>query len=98
MVGAEVIGDSFVGEGLAALLISAVVASTPPTLLSARSVTAVSPLTVIVMTSRISHPSVDAQIAVWWAPVIGMQQDPEDPNEPGHEEADPHVQLVAPLR
>ena len=42
------------------------------------------------MTSRISHTTVDAQNAyrqsVWWAEVLGMHEDPEDPNEPGHEE------------
>lgn len=42
------------------------------------------------MTSRISHTSVDARDAyaqsVWWALVLGMREDPEDPNEPGHEE------------
>jgi hypothetical protein len=42
------------------------------------------------MTSRISHVSVDCHNAhaqsVWWAEVLGMSQDPEDPNEPGHEE------------
>jgi catechol 2,3-dioxygenase-like lactoylglutathione lyase family enzyme len=45
---------------------------------------------VIVVTSRISHTSVDARDAyaqsVWWADVLGMREDPEDPNEPGHEE------------
>lgn len=42
------------------------------------------------MTSRISHTTVDAQDAyaqsVWWRQVLGMREDPEDPNEPGHEE------------
>ncbi len=42
------------------------------------------------MTSRISHTTVDCHDAhaqsVWWAQVLGMQQDPRDPNEPGHEE------------
>ena len=42
------------------------------------------------MTSRISHTSVDSRDAyaqsVWWADVLGWREDPEDPNEPGHEE------------
>ncbi|PRY60224.1 hypothetical protein BCF74_10710 [Knoellia remsis] len=42
------------------------------------------------MTSRISHTTVDSRDAhaqsVWWAEVLGWSQDPEDPNEPGHEE------------
>ena len=42
------------------------------------------------MTSRISHTTIDAQDAyaqsVWWGRVLGMTEDPEDPNEPGHEE------------
>jgi predicted enzyme related to lactoylglutathione lyase len=42
------------------------------------------------MTSRISHTTIDARDAhaqsVWWAQVLGMQEDPDDPNEPGHEE------------
>jgi catechol 2,3-dioxygenase-like lactoylglutathione lyase family enzyme len=42
------------------------------------------------MTCRISHTTVDAQNAyrqsVWWAEVLGMHEDPNDPNEPGHEE------------
>ncbi|WP_375423555.1 VOC family protein [uncultured Friedmanniella sp.] len=42
------------------------------------------------MTSRISHTSVDARNAyaqsVWWGQVLGWSEDPEDPNEPGHEE------------
>ena len=42
------------------------------------------------MTSRLSHISVDSGDAYaqsrWWAQVLGMQEDPEDPNEPGHEE------------
>ncbi len=42
------------------------------------------------MTSRISHTTIDCRDAhaqsVWWAEVLGMQQDPRDPNEPGHEE------------
>ncbi|MET0692402.1 MAG: VOC family protein [Propionibacteriaceae bacterium] len=42
------------------------------------------------MTSRISHTTVDSRNAyaqsVWWAEVLGMHEDPDDPNEPGHEE------------
>jgi hypothetical protein len=42
------------------------------------------------MTSRISHVTVDCHNAhaqsVWWGHVLGMSQDPEDSNEPGHEE------------
>ena len=42
------------------------------------------------MTSRISHTTIDARDAyaqsVWWGRVLGMSEDPEDPNEPGHEE------------
>ncbi len=42
------------------------------------------------MTSRISHTTIDSRDAhaqsEWWAEVLGMQQDPRDPNEPGHEE------------
>ncbi len=42
------------------------------------------------MTSRISHTTIDARDAhaqsVWWGRVLGMTEDPEDPNEPGHEE------------
>jgi hypothetical protein len=42
------------------------------------------------VTSRISHITVDSRNAyaqsVWWAEVLGMAEDPEDPNEPGHEE------------
>lgn len=41
------------------------------------------------MTSRISHTTVDAIDAyaqsVWWAKVLDFIDDPEDPNEPGHE-------------
>ena len=46
--------------------------------------------TVVPVTSRISHTSVDARDAysqsVWWADVLGWREDPQDPNEPGHEE------------
>ena len=42
------------------------------------------------MTSRISHITVDSRNAyaqsVWWAEVLGMTEDRDDPNEPGHEE------------
>lgn len=42
------------------------------------------------MTSRISHTTVDSRNAytqsVWWAQVLDMQEDPADPNLPGHEE------------
>ncbi len=42
------------------------------------------------MTSRISHITVDSRNAyaqsVWWAEVLGMAEDAEDPNEPGDEE------------
>jgi hypothetical protein len=41
------------------------------------------------MTSRISHTSVDAIDAyaqsVWWSKVLDFAEDPDDPNEPGHE-------------
>ena len=42
------------------------------------------------MTSRISHTTIDSgnayQQSVWWAQVLSMREDPQDPNEPGHEE------------
>ena len=42
------------------------------------------------MALTISHISVDARNAyaqsVWWAKVLDMNDDPDDPNEPGHEE------------
>ena len=42
------------------------------------------------MTSRISHTSIDSHDAYaqsrWWAGVLGMHEDPEDPNESGDEE------------
>jgi predicted enzyme related to lactoylglutathione lyase len=42
------------------------------------------------MTSRIRQVSVDSRDAyaqsVWWSQVLDMTEDPEDPNEPGHEE------------
>jgi Glyoxalase-like domain len=42
------------------------------------------------MASRISHTSFDSLDAyrqsVFWAEVLGFAEDPDDPNEPGHEE------------
>ena len=42
------------------------------------------------MTSRISHTTIDSRDAyaqsVWWSQVLGMQEDPRDPNEPGDDE------------
>lgn len=42
------------------------------------------------MTSYISHTTVDCsnayELSVWWARVLGYTDDPDDPNEPGHEE------------
>ena len=42
------------------------------------------------MTSRISHTSFDALDAyaqsTFWSQVLGFIEDPDDPNEPGHEE------------
>ncbi|MEP7766218.1 VOC family protein [Sanguibacter sp. 25GB23B1] len=42
------------------------------------------------MTSRISHTTVDSHDAyaqsVFWTQVLGFVEDPDDPNEPGHEE------------
>jgi catechol 2,3-dioxygenase-like lactoylglutathione lyase family enzyme len=42
------------------------------------------------MTSRISHTTIDSrnayQQSVWWAQVLGMREDPQDPNEPADEE------------
>jgi hypothetical protein len=42
------------------------------------------------MVSYLSHVTVDAHDAyaqsVWWSHVLGYIEDPEDPNEPGHEE------------
>jgi len=42
------------------------------------------------MTSRISHTTIDSRDAyaqsLWWAGVLGMTEDPDDQNEPGHEE------------
>ena len=42
------------------------------------------------MTSRISHTTIDAHNAytqsIWWSQVLDMNEDPDDPNEPGLEE------------
>ena len=42
------------------------------------------------MTAVISHTTIDATDAyaqsLFWAKVLGYAQDPDDPNEPGHEE------------
>ena len=42
------------------------------------------------MVAVISHLTVDSRDSyaqsVWWSEVLGWAQDPEDPNEPGHEE------------
>jgi predicted enzyme related to lactoylglutathione lyase len=42
------------------------------------------------MTARISHTSIDARDAYaqsrWWGKVLGFTEDPDDPNDPGHEE------------
>jgi hypothetical protein len=42
------------------------------------------------MVSLLSHLTIDAHDAyaqsVWWANVLGYAEDPDDPNEPGHEE------------
>jgi predicted enzyme related to lactoylglutathione lyase len=42
------------------------------------------------MTSRISHTSFDAadayQQSLFWSQVLDFIEDPDDPNEPGHEE------------
>lgn len=42
------------------------------------------------MTSRVSHTSVDCrnayELSRWWEQVLGYSGDPEDPNEPGHDE------------
>jgi len=44
----------------------------------------------VAMTSRISHTSFDARNAyaqsVFWSQVLDFAEDPDDPNEPGHEE------------
>jgi Glyoxalase-like domain len=55
------------------------------------------------VTCRISHTAVDSRDAfaqsVWWAEVLRMTEDPDDPNEPGDEEcmilsADRHIRLL----
>jgi hypothetical protein len=55
------------------------------------------------MTSRIGNTTIDSrnayQQSVWWAQVLSMREDPQDPNEPGHEEcmifsADGHTRLL----
>ena len=55
------------------------------------------------MTSRISHTTIDAHNAytqsLWWSQVLDLNEDPDEPNEPGHEEcliisADGHQQLL----
>lgn len=42
------------------------------------------------MTSRISHTTIDCADAYtlsrWWEQVLDYHEDPDDPNEPGHEE------------
>jgi hypothetical protein len=42
------------------------------------------------MTSRISHTSIDCrnayELSEWWKQVLGYEDLPDDPNEPGHEE------------
>lgn len=42
------------------------------------------------MTSRISHTSVDCrnayELSEWWKDLLGYEDIPGDPNEPGHEE------------
>ncbi|HEU5487120.1 MAG TPA: VOC family protein [Microlunatus sp.] len=55
------------------------------------------------MVSLLSHMTIDAHDAyaqsVWWAEVLGYAEDPDDPNEPGHEECmifspDGHTRLL----
>ena len=42
------------------------------------------------MTARISHTSVDSRDAyaqsLWWGQVLGFVEDPDEPNEPSHDE------------
>ena len=42
------------------------------------------------MTSYVSHTTVDCADAYtlsrWWQVVLAYSEDPEDPNEPGHQE------------
>jgi hypothetical protein len=44
------------------------------------------------MTSRVSHTTIDCrnayELAEWWKPVLGYGEDPDDPNQPGHEECE----------
>ena len=55
------------------------------------------------MVSFVSHLTIDAHDAyaqsVWWAQVLGYAEDPDDPNEPDHEECmifspDGHTRLL----
>src|SRR3712207_1936182 len=55
------------------------------------------------MTSYVSHTSVDCtdayELSRWWQAVLDYVEDPDDPNEPGHEEClirsrDGHHQLL----
>ena len=50
------------------------------------------------MTCFVSHTTIDCTdayaLSVWWQGVLGYVEDPDDPNEPGHEEcliADPQT-------
>ena len=42
------------------------------------------------MVAFVSHVTVDCQnaytLSEWWKPVLGYQDDPDDPNHPGHSE------------
>ena len=42
------------------------------------------------MTARLSHVTTDCRdayaLSVFWSQVLGWSEDPDDPNEPGHEE------------
>ena len=42
------------------------------------------------MTARIAHTSVDCRdaytLSLFWSAVLGFAEDPDDPNEPGHDE------------
>lgn len=44
----------------------------------------------LAMTSFVSHTSVDCrnayELSEWWRSLLGYEDIPEDPNEPGHEE------------
>lgn len=55
------------------------------------------------VTSRISHTTIDSrnayQQSLWWSQLLGMREDPEDSNEPDHEEcmifsADGRIRLL----